>query len=485
MKSIVSFISKNKFEIFAVFLLLSLTVFLRFTKLGYSHFYGDETKALTIYKSESIESFLLKQRKGPVQFLTTFAVTKYIDNWDEGTVRMPFAFASTLGIVVLYLLLREKFGKWSAVAASFLYSLSGFSIAFGRTAQYQSILVLFGLLSLLFGVHAIKQITQKRKTLLYTLSGLSLSLSFLSHYDAVFFTLPLLVLFYKNIKSDYKNMFWFLVAFVIPVSIFYVPYIMGGHFEDQTVGYLKRRLSGKLPSSSYITSMLYHPSVVWFLFGLFSIVGFVKLKKQDKLLFLVWALVPLVLFEFVFSSPGTHIHNYILPLLILSGIGVVKLCKKLSSIYIPAYSVIIGIAFMCLIWISARTYVPGVNTGYPWNSFGHFKKHYQLFMYGFPYNRGWDQVATYLNKADATSFYSNDNITIGEYYTRLPADKGKPHYYVSVINNQEFRRSEHEGMETLDYTKVIKMKDAYKDYVLEKQIYTDSNISARIYRKVN
>src|SRR3990172_6261880 len=82
---------------------------LRFMHLSYSHFQGDEIKALYPPGSPFPE-FLFIQKKGPVQFLVTLLVRSVTGGYSEWMTRLPFALASLVGVYVLYLLVRDAFG---------------------------------------------------------------------------------------------------------------------------------------------------------------------------------------------------------------------------------------------------------------------------------------------------------------------------------------------------------------------------------------
>ena len=120
-------------------------------------------------------------------------------------------------------------------------------------------------------------------------------------------------------------------------------------------------------------------------------------------------------------------------------------------------------------------YIPMFNFGYPWKVFSP-NKTYHLYLYGFPYNRSWDEVGSYLKSKEARNFYTNDNITVAEYYlygipsTQLViSEKQYPQYYIYVYDNQEFN-SENEK-ETLP-----------NFYVLDKEFYSNGRVVARVFR---
>src|SRR3989344_7139823 len=94
----------SKTEFISLILLLSVTVILRFPQLGYSHFYGDETKAIFYNKSISITDFLLDQRKGPLQFVITWLTENTFNGFKDNYIRLPFALSGFLSIIIFYLI---------------------------------------------------------------------------------------------------------------------------------------------------------------------------------------------------------------------------------------------------------------------------------------------------------------------------------------------------------------------------------------------
>lgn len=448
----------HRFHILVVFL---FSIFLRICNLGFSHFYGDETKTLYLDKSVPAIKFFFQQRKGPVQFLVAWLIEKITGGHHELLVRLPFALFGIFSVVILYFLMRKVFHRKSpflSLYSTWLFSVSGFFIAFSRTAQYQSAVIFFSLLSFF--------LIKDKKVLL---SGIVMGIALLCHYDAIFFLVPTLVDLIITYKNNLKKTFTFLAPLLITSGIFYIPYFLLGYFSDRTSNYIIRRLLGTnfLPNNSLYTYQIYNPSILYLLVFLplvFLAIKFRHIFKSELKIILIeifaWFLVPFITLEFIFSNPGTHIYTYILPLIILTSYGTEigiesinnKLYKKLS----------LGLLHVVIMWISitaAVTYVPSLNKGYPWNA--NLKKNqYQLFLYGFPYNRGWDQAREFISSKERKStFFTNDNITIGEYYLRpLSAEKETPQYFLLVYRNQQFSEYESKILKTGTYNKV---KDIY------------------------
>src|SRR3989338_2621199 len=203
------------FEIICFSVLLFISGYLRFAQLGYSDFYGDETKTLYFRKDVSATNFLLDQRKGPVQFISSWVVEKVTGEFSEAYIRFPFAFAGLLSVIAVYIFVRLLFGFKSALISTALFSLNGFMLAFSRTAQYQSFLILFGLLSIILAYLFFKELGIKNRYYLF-LSAFFLGLAFLSHYDAFFFVLVTIFFLAKKVIPEKSALKSFILFFVLP-----------------------------------------------------------------------------------------------------------------------------------------------------------------------------------------------------------------------------------------------------------------------------
>lgn len=455
----------SKLELTFVIILLFVTLVLRLPQLGYSHFYGDETKTLYWNKSVPANEFFLDQRKGPVQFAVVWVVETITDGFKEGLVRLPFALAGIASVGIFYLLVRQLFDYKTAFLSSIIFTLNGFFIAFSRTAQYQSFLVFFGLTALLFALN-------KR----WFLSSVSLAMAFLSHYDAVFFLVPVIFLLIRDAKT-LRNWLIFTIPLLLLVGAFYLPYFTRGYAQANTFGYLNKRVEGKeyLPNNSLYTSKVYNPGFIAFIPLLFALFGMVGAVSWKKILLLMWFVVPFLVFEFVFSNPGTHIYNYLVPLIILATLGIFEVASYFRQTTFAFISVILLIQFFVMLFI----FVPYFKLNYPWSSnklgLALPDRRYNLFLYGFPYNRGWDQIKLYFSsKSGVRNFYTNDNPAIASYYLKEydmtpPGSNYLPQYYIDVVKNQEFR----DPITNVD-----------SDYFLEDQIFVENVLAARIYKRL-
>lgn len=514
-----------------IFLLIVFVIsaFLRFSDLGYSHFYGDETKTLYLDKTIPAQIFFLDQRKGPVQFLVVWIMEKLTGGFDEGTLRIPFAVAGFISVFVVYFLAKKMFLyifkdekkqniKTSNVAAfltAFLFSVSGFNVAFSRTIQYQSFLILFGLSALYLYFTAVEKLNSKNNTGKYYLlfSSLLLFLAFLSHYDAVFYIVPILFLAFggffcadEQVENNTRFTRLFVLYFALPLvflsAVFYFPYIQKGYFYQNTVNYLLKRMEGSVDfrlNNSLHTFTVYNPffvflSLLFFSFLAFfvkenrTVADFTKNIYREKIIKMLtfWFIVPFVVFQFFILNPGTHIQHYFIPLYFMISFVTVYFYQKISLAFFKYLFIsVLSFILFFLLSVSIFVYVPGVNTGYPWKQSLFLSKHvekpnkrYQLFLYGFPYYRGWDQVRDYFKTLRGIKgVYTNDNDTIAQYYLlgydyTPPGSNFFPQYYIYIFDNQEF----HKPNQTFYDDFLIKYRE-------EKRFYSQNELTAIVYIK--
>jgi 4-amino-4-deoxy-L-arabinose transferase-like glycosyltransferase len=499
-KDVIKSVKKLKNFKYILFLVLILSFFLRFWGLGYSNFYGDETKTFYLDKTVSAHKFFLDQRKGPVQFGVVWGMEKVLGGYDQFYTRIPFALAGILSVLILFLIVQNITGNKAALIATTLFGLNGFYIAFSRTIQYQSFMILFGLLSIYFIL--LYQETKSNTRLHYlVLSGFFLALSYLSHYDAFFFDIAVLFVLIKVLVDNKGKLLekvkeiviYFLIPFLLLVGVFYLPYVISGYYKTNTVEYVGRRLIGSNfdKNISWYTFWAYNPHSIWAFLSVFLIPFLLKRNNWDRNLLLFWFLSGFIVFEFIITNPGTHIHNYFIPLIIIISVGIAdfmsELEKKISKQYFYAFLILIfGIIFI----VDLYTYIPGINNGYPWNDskrgnmvVSAINKDFHLFLYGFPYNKNWDRIAEYIDSnKKIKEIYTNDNDTIAKYYIKnvtykYPGPNFIPEYFLYVYGNQEFT----------DIPRNLKLQLDNKNledvYSIEKEFYVDGELSSILYKR--
>ena len=428
-----------KKEIILLLILFVLTTFIRFDGLGFSTFVGDETKTIFLRKDQSIFDFLMDQRKGPVQFLIVWGMENITNSFNEFYLRLPFAILGVLVVFAFYYFLRYvlDLGFLASYLGAVFLSLNGIYIAFSRTAQYQMAYVFFGLMFLIFTHYFIK----KNKLYFAFLSVLALSLSFLSHYDAIFFTIPAIYLF----REYWKKLIPILLFSGIISGSFYFLNIYYGYFEKNTIGYLEKRISGDgyENQNTFATIDLYNPLFMYsIILVVLSIYGFWVSEKKIKNYLIIWFVFAFIFLQLIMRTPGTHIHNYFVPLFIFSGIGLARLCYKFKYItYLSAIPLIV------IFLIQLFVFVPRFNNGYPYkesNFYGikleKINFNINLPQYGFVYDRSWREIAEIMkSQKRVPNFYTNDNKVVSEfylhgYYFSDLAPGFNPDFYIEINN---------------------------------------------------
>lgn len=466
----------RKINLFLIFLVVILvfSFVLRFQNLGYSDYQGDEIKAFFNPKQDgNFAQFLLDQRKGPNQFLVTGAIKGITNNYENYFLtRLPFAIAGFLSVILFYLTVSKIFSKNVAILSTIFFATNGFLVAFSRLVQYQAFVILFGILAIY--LYLLYRNTHKYKYIY--LSLISLATSVLFHYDGLFF--GILIFFWginDLIESRKKGSFLFLkhaigsgVVFLATLASFYVPFVL--NISEATKDYWLGRISGDVSnkiSSSYYLFTVYQPIyAIHFYLLLIALGVFVlffpifynrikyiqKLKIKEKPIFsydllfvFLWALIPFLFLEVYVYIPGTHIYTYLIPAFILMGYGINFVIHNLIIKFLR-YASYLG-AFLLFLFLALQSYTIYVdhNKEYPWQEkkFLFFTLNrptpiFHLSMFGFPYNRNWQEVGEFINNSSVEYFSTNERVSITRYYISKDKDGEKLGLYVWIENPQSF-----------------------------------------------
>ncbi len=437
-------------------LLIVLTIYFKFFNLGFSDYQGDEGKAMYDPGHPNISGYLLDQRKGPLQFMTTYLYSLAdADYSNYFMARLPFALASALSVLFFYLTTKLFFGRKAAFFATLLFLLNGLFIAFGRIVQYQSYVILFSIMAVYF--FALLNFNKKWNPAGLYYGAFFWALGLLSHYDAIFiapialYLVGAWVLENKNWKYSAKHLVLAAIIPAIMCSAFYVPYVL--NISSSTSSYWQSRISGgdeKISSSIY-TFIIYNQKVVLagyivftFLFTAFALFNISNKKILVSLVpFIAWILIPFVFMEVFINVPGTHFYTYLIPLIMLMGAGI-AFVLNIRVLRWP-FAVLITLFFMLHIAIQSMVYIDNSKV-YPWESeklgpilFESPDKNYHLSLFGFPYSAYWKYSSDFIYTFPLGSTYgTNERETISDIY--LPdyvIEKDRPRYYVYVPLKQK------------------------------------------------
>jgi hypothetical protein len=286
------------------------------------------------------------------------------------------------------------------------------------------------------------------------------ALGVLAHYDALLilpFVLYLAVEYYRKHRSMTPAIAPAAV-FAVAVAAFYIPFALS--ISDSTKDYWSNRLTGgedKISSSTYLFGV-YNPLLTLPLYAVLSGLGAVYLlhalatrraRLRDAFLVL-WISGVVIFFEVVVNVPGTHIFNYLLPLMILMGLGVAFVLDilRFRLLRVALSAALVGVGAF-LVAQSYALYVEHKES-YPWGPERLLGQtvppvkidRYHTSLFGFPYDGGWRTIKTHLENRPAAgdpSFLTNDKGSIAEFYMAgYDESADELGYYVHVRYPQSF-----------------------------------------------
>lgn len=376
--------------------LLVLAAFLRFSLLGYKEFQGDEgivlQRAAAIILGEDAQLF--RHQKGPVEILISLATWRLNGLLNETTARLPFTFAGLLAIPALVLTGRHWLPTGVALVAGLFLALNGFATGFARIVQYQSLVLLWGTLSL---YHA-QAYRESRQPGNLVLAAAFLAGGLLAHYDAVLFApavgwlvLPTVV---TRAQRDWSAWAAALLAGLLISGSFYLPYLLSPAFAGTSRYLVQNRIGGTLLSWSggrvWQMATLYNDTYTVIALLLLGAAGIWQMKNQPALL-LVFA-VPALFYTVVVVDPRTHIYTLGPGLALLAAAGLFALWKRWKWLAMFALTLIAASStvYLTLLFVDPtperqRTWEMNAPRFYvtTWDE----PPQYGLF--GFPHQAGW------------------------------------------------------------------------------------------------
>ncbi len=440
--------------------LIFVTLWLHLVNLGYSDYQGDEISTLPLPNSnQSLVDFLLTQKKGPLQFIVTQLV-KFVDPafTNRFLARLPFALAGILSIYFFYKLVNLHFGKKVAFYAALFLSANGLIVGLTRIVQYQGFVMLFSISALYAFSLAVMKEQWKVKGVYI---GMFLwSLALLSHYDGIFiapFSAILLYRWYSTnpempVRTRLKHLIVSGAIAALLLVVFYIPLLFS--LSSQAKSYFSFRLitseAKTRLSSSATTFKIYNPLIVFYIYVVLGHLSLFKFRETYPVL--LWFLFPWEVLELMVYDPGTHIYTYIIPATILLGFGLLTIEGWLVKLLGRVGKVVnLGGLVLLFAFIASLSHFIFVDhtPEYPWESRRYLIWPVQLpqvkgdlWLFGFPYYRHWDEVAAYVTSHSGVKAYvTNETTAISAYHIPLTYDPDQAGYYIYVYNPQSFRAS--------------------------------------------
>jgi len=321
--------------------ILILAFFLRLYNLTIIPVFGDEAIYIRwsqVMRAEPTLRFVpLSDGKQPLFMWAVIPFFKiFSDPLIAGRIVSVFSGLGTvIGIFVLTQLLFKS--RKMSLLASLIYAISPFSIFFDRLALADSMLSMFGVWALVFGIITVKKVRLDTAIL----TGFSLGGALLTKSPAVFFaaltpTTLLLHEWPKKLKEKFNkfSIFVFLFTFTYIIALgmynilrlgpnFHMIAIRNKDYVYPLSHILERPLDPLLP---YLDRILEYywilgPSVL-VLLTLFGIFVGLKRKTKETLILLAWGIIP-ILFVAEFSKTMTarYVYFSVPYLLILASIS--------------------------------------------------------------------------------------------------------------------------------------------------------------------
>ena len=289
-------------------LIVLLAVFLRFGNLGYAEYLGDEAEV--VYRTRQVilgnQEELFLQRKGPVQIMMTAAFALGTNSFNELALRFPFALASVLSVVALYLLGASVWNNRIGLIGAGILAIDGIALGFSRLVQYQGV-VLLTLVMIVYCLHRMAVETDRPvtseapdeglSTRYLSLSLLAFGLALLTHYETVLIALPMAMIIYPQLprrhnprlpffRSNLKELLISAAVVLVLLLVFYVPFVLHPHFGQTYDVYTYERIGfgrGE-PFNNikrYVASSIFYNSVYYvFITAVLWILGSVRILKE-------------------------------------------------------------------------------------------------------------------------------------------------------------------------------------------------------------
>jgi hypothetical protein len=321
---------------------LALALVLRLVNVGYKELQGDEgvimVRAAAILTGDESELFL--HQKGPVEILLPLAAWGLAGVTDDLWARAPFVWAGLLGVAAVFVLGHRWFGRSAGFWAALLFAICGFGIAFSRIIQYQTLVMLWGMLSLLAAVRYRKD----GRPFDLELSAVFLAGGLLAHYDAVLAAPAVGWLLVGRLRKEGRLVWRHWGTAVLLgggiLALFYLPFVLNPNFE-RTFSYLLQGRVGTdesgLPfswSGAAVWQMITFYNSLWYILGLLVLVG-IGLRwlvlVRRHLAAALFFLVPALFYTFIVGDPRTHVYTLFPGAALLAGVGLTWVVERLPS----------------------------------------------------------------------------------------------------------------------------------------------------------
>lgn len=221
---------------------------LRVVNLNYAEFEGDEARVM-MRAAEAIEgdeTIIFQHDKGPSQLTVVMPGWRLTGMTNEWMSRLPFSWASILGVAAVFLHVRLLEHKHAGGIAACLLATEGFLVGLGRGMRHHSLV--FALTTL--GLLCLLAYYKRGRSVLVIVGAILFVGAALAHYDAVL-ALPVgLFLIGARLWRDRRRILRAAVPVVaaglvgtVLTGLFYLPFWRNPHM-GATSHYLSSRIGG-------------------------------------------------------------------------------------------------------------------------------------------------------------------------------------------------------------------------------------------------
>lgn len=256
--------------------LLLFAAYFRFYFLSYSDLRGDEAEVV-LRATAAIRGQgqpILSHTKGPAETLLAAAVALLYGSFEELTTRLPFALGNWLAVAGTYLLGRRLFNGRAALIGGALVAINGWFITYGRTAQYQDLVLPMSVLA----VWCYLRFYQGGSQRYLWLGGLLLATATFGHYEGASAGPAALYLLLLGLRKrpDWRRQVWpaalsLLAAAAVTLS-FYAPFVLNPTVAGAQ-GHVAKRFGGSPPYNNwdafYVNGLFYNS--IYYVLGLGAI----------------------------------------------------------------------------------------------------------------------------------------------------------------------------------------------------------------------
>ncbi|MBU1132653.1 glycosyltransferase family 39 protein [Patescibacteria group bacterium] len=474
-------------------ILFFVTVSLRLINLEYSDYIQDEVTTF-LYRDDQIlihfspREYLSNQHKGPLQVLVARIPYTIVGNYDnELALRIPFSLFSIASVFVFYyMVLRLSKNENIAFFSAFLFSVSGLVVAYGRIAQYQSLVFFFGFSSIYYFASLLEDSLTKNRIITNTLLGTFLfSIAFYGHWFVVFMLFPILYILITFLKKkEFSLKFMIFIALVNLVLLlalllpYFVPYFLRLFENSRNVAYAEHTFG--VGSSFFVRKdvkqfLLYNPFLTLPLYLSFGAFG-IYLSRKFKI-FSIWFLLTLLIFRFFVNYSGLHFYHIFIPLIILVAYTYNYLIthenprvKKYSRIFL-----VLSFAFLYfqsyLIFVDHRKEYPMEQEKILIFKTPEITHEDRLrSKTGFPHKRYWEEINDFVNsqnldKGFEYGYYTNEDKGIARIYMDTEVVTGENFYGVGIKRPYSLA-TDYKFPQYKNRSTIHKIKNEYGDTVV-------------------